>query len=196
MMRAVTTKIDERAWGVRIERDEVLSWAEVMAGLVRDPGLRDALTGAILAAPFAAVYWEARPVADGDRGEAFECVVLDAPGLASERADARPFARPLAGARAPAVRAFANLSGDAELVVPAPGDDAEGYPHLAAFLRRAPAEQVHALWTEVGQAVARWSTTRGSRVWVSTAGLGVAWLHVRLDSRPKYVKWAAYRAMR
>jgi hypothetical protein len=196
MTRAVATKLDERAWLVRFERGEVLSWAQVMAGLVTDAGLRDALTGAILAAPFAAVYWEARPVADGDREEVFECVVLDAPGLARERADGRPFAQPLAGSRAPAVRAFANLSGDAELVVPAPGDDVEGYPHLAAFLRRAPAEQVHALWTEVGHAVTRWLTTRGTRVWVSTAGLGVAWLHVRLDSRPKYVKWAAYRAMR
>jgi len=195
-MRAVTTKLDGRAWGVRIEGEAALSWAEVMAGLVTDAALRTALTEAILGVPFAAVYWEARPVAVGDREEAFECVVLDAPGLARERADLRPFAQPLGGARAPEVRAFANLSGDAELVVPAPGDDAGGYPHLAAFLRRAPAEQVHALWTEVGHAVTRWLATRGSRVWVSTAGLGVAWLHVRLDSRPKYVKWAAYRTTR
>lgn len=196
MTRAVTTKQGERACLVRFERGALLSWAEVMAGLVTDAGLRETLTEAILAAPFAAVYWEARPVDDADRDGVFECVVLDAPGLARERADGRPFAQPLGGARAPEVRAFANLSGDAELVVPAPGEDVEGYPHLATFLRRAPAEQVHALWTEVGHAVTRWLKIRGTRVWVSTAGLGVAWLHVRLDSRPKYVKWAAYRSMR
>jgi hypothetical protein len=30
-------------------------------------------------------------------------------------------------------------------------------------------------------------------LWLSTSGLGVAWLHVRLDSRPKYYSYAPYR---
>jgi hypothetical protein len=30
-------------------------------------------------------------------------------------------------------------------------------------------------------------------VWLSTAGGGVAWLHVRLDDRPKYYAHAPYR---
>lgn len=30
-------------------------------------------------------------------------------------------------------------------------------------------------------------------VWLSTAGMGVSWLHVRLDARPKYYGFAAYR---
>mgnify|MGYP000349554112 CR=1 FL=1 len=183
-------QIDERAWRLRCGS----AWGEVAAGLVHDAAIRDALTEGILATPFAAVFWEALPVAPTERAVAFECMVLAAPGLAQIEADGTAFAGPLAGARAPEVRAFANLSGDAELVVPAPGE--APYPHLAAFLRAAPTEQVHALWREVGRAVERWLTTRGTRVWVSTAGLGVPWLHVRLDGRPKYVKWAAYRAMR
>jgi hypothetical protein len=166
----------------------------VAAGLVEDPSLRDALTDALVRCPFAAIYWEARPVAPEDVDAPFASVILDAPVLAGMPADVAPFAGPLAGNRAPAVCAFPNLGGDAELVVPAPGDDPVGYPHLAAFLRRAPGPQVHALWRELGRAVQRWLATRGTRVWVSTAGLGVAWLHLRLDSRPKYVKWAAYRA--
>jgi hypothetical protein len=31
------------------------------------------------------------------------------------------------------------------------------------------------------------------RVWLSTAGAGVPWLHVRLDDAPKYYGHAAYR---
>ena len=31
-----------------------------------------------------------------------------------------------------------------------------------------------------------------SPVWVSTAGMGVSWLHVRFDSRPKYYRWGEY----
>ena len=118
-----------------------------------------------------------------------------APALADARADVSPFAVPLVGARAPVVRAFRNLGGDATLVVPAPSEDPRGYPHLAAFLRAAPRAQAHALWQTVGGAVETWLLTRGRTVWVSTAGLGVSWLHVRLDTRPKYVKWPAYRVV-
>jgi len=31
------------------------------------------------------------------------------------------------------------------------------------------------------------------RVWLSTAGMGVSWLHVRLDDRPKYYGHRPYR---
>ncbi len=30
-------------------------------------------------------------------------------------------------------------------------------------------------------------------VWLSTAGAGVSWLHVRLDTRPKYYHHGPYR---
>ncbi len=194
-MRAVSTPIDSRSYALQLEHDGTfLSWADVAAGLVSDPGLRAALTGALVATPFEALYWETRSVAPDDRNTRFESVILDAPGLARVRANSLPFAEPLAGARAPAVHAFPNLSGDAELIVPAPDGDPVGYPHILAFLRRAPEAQTHALWTELGHAVDRWHEVRGTRVWVSTAGLGVSWLHLRLDSRPKYVKWGPYRA--
>jgi hypothetical protein len=32
-------------------------------------------------------------------------------------------------------------------------------------------------------------------VWLSTAGAGVAWLHVRLDDRPKYYGFDEYREL-
>jgi hypothetical protein len=31
-------------------------------------------------------------------------------------------------------------------------------------------------------------------VWLSTAGAGVSWLHVRLDDQPKYYGFALYRS--
>jgi hypothetical protein len=30
-------------------------------------------------------------------------------------------------------------------------------------------------------------------LWLSTAGTGIFWLHVRLDSRPKYYTYQPYR---
>ena len=65
------------------------------------------------------------------------------------------------------------------------------YPHLAAFLRGAGKQQVRELWRRRAQEMLR---SIGERpVWLSTAGGGVAWLHVRLDSRPKYYSHAPYR---
>jgi hypothetical protein len=197
MTLATWTAIDARTSSLGLERDGVaLSWAEVVAGLISDPTLRAVLTDALVAAPFAAFYWEARPVGPDELDVPFTSVVLDAPALAIVEADVEPFVLPLAGAQAPAVCFFPNLGGDAELVVPAPEPDPSLFPHFAAFLRRAGAPQIDALWLELGLAIDRWLTTRRRRVWVSTSGGGVAWLHLRLDTRPKYVKWGPYRAAR
>ena len=77
------------------------------------------------------------------------------------------------------------------MVVPCPVAGPSAYGHLAAFVRHAPEQQRHALWQAVGAAM----TQRVGRkpVWLSTAGAGVAWLHIRLDNRPKYYGHPAYR---
>jgi hypothetical protein len=86
---------------------------------------------------------------------------------------------------------FPNLGGDAVLVVPCPQGPDEHYPHLAAFLRNAPKQQVRALWRKTAQEMLR---SIGERpIWLSTAGGGVAWLHIRLDSAPKYYSHGPYR---
>jgi len=82
-------------------------------------------------------------------------------------------------------------SSDLVLVVPCPIGPPAAYAHLASFLRQAPVEQMHTLWEMVGEAVE--SRLGAAPVWVSTAGMGVSWLHVRLDDRPKYYGYRPYR---
>ena len=53
------------------------------------------------------------------------------------------------------------------------------------------ARVLDALWQVVGEAMERRLGTEP--VWLSTAGAGVSWLHVRLDDRPKYYGHAPYR---
>lgn len=131
--------------------------------------------------PYEAWFWECIRVSDG----LFECVALDAPELARQTPDPSAFAQHLV---AP-VNTFRSLGGDAVLIAPSPTGR---YPHLAAFLRTAPADQVDAFFQAIGEAIARWSGPRPP--WVSTAGMGVPWLHGRLDTRPKYFRHAPYRA--
>ena len=166
------------------------SRAAVLEGWRGDPAFRALFNEALAGAPYGAFRWETPPVSRGTAGRAFEFVLLDAPGLA-RKADRRAFAGHFAG-RADVVT-FANLSGDATLIVPEPVAADPAYGHLAAFGRLAPEDQRHLFWAAVGDALAARLDDRP--VWLSTAGAGVAWLHARLDDRPKYYGHAPYRAL-
>jgi hypothetical protein len=86
---------------------------------------------------------------------------------------------------------FQNLGGDATLIVPGPLAGATAYCHLAAFVRQAPTAQQHALWQLTAQVVKQ--QVGRTPLWLSTAGAGVPWLHIRVDASPKYYSFAAYR---
>jgi hypothetical protein len=142
-------------------------------------------------APFAAYRWETPPVSMSTAAREFEFVLLDAPCL-DRTPDTEAFAEQFRLApRDRQAIAFANLGNDAVLVVPCPSGPASAYVHLAAFVRQAPQVQAHDFWRVVGEAMeARLSA---DPTWLSTAGMGISWLHVRLDSRPKYYGYAPYR---
>jgi hypothetical protein len=53
--------------------------------------------------------------------------------------------------------------------------------------------QRYALWEAVGRVAERRLGT--APVWLSTAGAGVSWLHVRLDDRPKYYAFTPYKTV-
>jgi hypothetical protein len=77
------------------------------------------------------------------------------------------------------------------LVVPCPCGPREHYAHLASFLRGGPEAQIDRLLTTLAHEIeARLSS---APLWVSTSGLGVPWLHVRLDSSPKYYQHAPFK---
>ncbi|MDP1796726.1 MAG: hypothetical protein Q8K78_04560 [Planctomycetaceae bacterium] len=77
------------------------------------------------------------------------------------------------------------------MIVPCPIANQVAYGHLAAFVRHAPPSQRDALWKAVGEV---WDKrVSQTPVWLSTAGAGVPWLHVRFDSLPKYYWHSPYR---
>ncbi len=128
--------------------------------------------------------WETPPITKRTADQEFKFVLIEAPDLDVEP-DAQAFAEhfPVPD-KDESVVTFPNLRNDAVLVVPCPLGPQSAYAHLGAFIRTAPDAQRHQLWCRVGMAMeARLGT---EPVWLSTAGLGVSWLHVRLDSRPKY----------
>lgn len=170
----------------------VMSYAAVIESWRQDDAFNAYFSDLLAASPFAAFFWETPPVSAYTAARAFECMLVDSPALARLTAEPAVFGRPFAAAPEDEVVAFENLGGDAWLVAPRPLAEGEGYPHLAAFLRAAPAAQKAALWRRTGEALLRLLSERP--LWVSTSGLGVAWLHVRLDTRPKYYVHEPYRS--
>jgi hypothetical protein len=190
------TRIEYLAGGrilrLSFEKNETpLSYSAVLRLWQDEADFRTLFLATLASSPFSAFRWETPPLTQATTDRPFEFVLLDSPGLTDE-SDAEPFARQFASAQpSESALAFANLGNDAVLVVPTPIAAASAYSHLAAFVRNAPEDQQHALWQLVGKTVSE--RLCGQPIWLSTAGAGVAWLHVRLDSRPKYYGHAPYR---
>ena len=142
--------------------------------------------------PFVAFRWETPAINRENMSQPFEFVLVDSPEFVKRKSDVATFGEYFtADEEDCGVVVFENLRGDATLVVPSPRSDHASYGHLAAFIRNAPDEQVDAFWRITGATLE--SKVGDKPVWLSTAGGGVAWLHMRLDSRPKYYNYLRYK---
>lgn len=141
-------------------------------------------------APFIGYRWETPPITAATANRSFQFVLLDTPEI-DRLPDSRSFAAHFKKAKSPHAVCFTNLGGDATLIAPLPQDPHAGYVHLAAMIRTAPREQVHALLQLVGTTTL--AKLSAKPLWLSTAGMGVAWLHVRLDDRPKYYGFSDFK---
>ncbi len=166
------------------------TFSEVIRGWQSDTTFRTMFNDLLADAPFSAFRWETPPVTIASTTQTFEFVLLNNPTLA-RRSNPTAFAEHLSTPSETGVVEFPNLGRDAIMIVPCIKTTMSAYGHLAAFARQAPEAQRHAFWQLVGQAMTRRLNTKP--VWLSTAGGGVSWLHVRLDDRPKYYGFGPYR---
>jgi hypothetical protein len=169
---------------------------EVLAAWHNDAAFCAHWCDMLAALPMDACFWELPPLTPASSADAFECVMQPAPGLAAAQAQAQPFAEHFDRHADPteAAAVFTGLGRDALMVAPCPRAPHAAYTHLLAFVRAAPRWQAVAIWPILASTVAslRAAGARRQPVWISTSGSGVAWLHLRLDSRPKYYQHAPY----
>lgn len=173
---------------------KTVAFSDVLQGWQNDAMFRALFNAWLAESPYSAFRWETPPVTFDTLKQPFEFVLLDSPWL-SCRPDTEAFAEYFQQSPEQDVLVFPNLGGDALMVVPGPMTRISAYTHLAAFVREAPGGQQDQLWRVVGQAMTRRVNTT-KPVWLSTAGGGVSWLHVRLDDRPKYYAYGPYRNLR
>jgi hypothetical protein len=153
-----------------------------------DDAFRQFFVELLKSAPFGSFRFETPPAATSTIDRPFEFVLIDSPEIDldpdpwdfNEHFDNSP----------EDVLTFRNLGGDATMIVPRPREGAPGYAHIAAFLRCTPVAQQLQLWRTVGHAMHR--LIGEAPLWLNTAGGGVPWLHVRIDTRPKYYVFGEY----
>lgn len=111
------------------------------------------------------------------------------------KADWKPFEnqlKPLIGSKS-SVTSFDNLTNDTQLVVPIPINNfTDTYSnHLINFLKHGQKTQQHGL-IKLFASNALELAENNKKVYISTHGHGVPWLHIRLAESPKYYQHADY----
>ena len=171
------------------ENGEAVSFREALVLLRDNRDFRGFLIASLQAVAFESYRWETPGYTQNSLDKMFEFVVLNAPSL-NRIADSTAFDAYI-GRSAKPVACFHNLGKDAYIIAPSCLKSAADYCHLGSFTRTAPISQQHALWSTVGRVGIELAST--APVWLSTAGDGVAWLHVRFDSRPKYYHYVEFK---
>jgi hypothetical protein len=169
--------------------DTRMTFAQVMTLWRDDENFVIEWAAQLAALPFAGYCFETPPLTRSILDRPFECVFVESPALARLEADAQPFQEHFRKSRGTAA-AFPSLGKDALLVAPCPVSDSTCYTHLACFARSAAKNETYRLWRTV--ALSLDGRLGDTPVWLSTAGLGVSWLHIRLDTRPKYYRHRVY----
>ncbi|MDJ0616222.1 MAG: hypothetical protein QNJ63_05610 [Calothrix sp. MO_192.B10] len=174
-----------------IQNKQPLCYADVLNLWQRDEDFRCFFISLLSDVSFSAYRWETPPITNDTAKCQFEFVILNCPGIA-RTPDSKTYANYFTTSDLDdGIVVFENLGKDAVLVVPSPRGSESAYGHLATFIRHAPDSQKHTLWRIVGQTMEKQISDRP--IWLSTAGGGVSWLHVRLDSRPKYYGFQPYK---
>ena len=140
---------------------------------------------------FPAFLWENRPITATNLEQDYECTLVNNSFLASCSPDRQTFSQYFQPDKQ--VVNFPNLGGDAQLIAPCPQASPPCYTHLASFVRKAESPQQDALWQKTGQMML--DAIGKQPRWLSTNGLGVFWLHIRIDRRPKYYQTETYKTL-
>lgn len=174
------------------QEGRLLSFEKVLSLWTEDPSFRKFYWQTLIEHGSEGCFWEHPRLNQQTAGRPYECVITRTKAFGAFSADQRPFddVFDLQGT----VSCFINLSGSAWLIAPNPVDDqATDCRDLISFCRSAPEKLLHGFWIAIGGEVTKAIASDSDFQYLSTHGLGVLWLHVRLERRPKYYHHKAYK---
>lgn len=171
-------------------QDEQLRYRDFIRFLRDDEAFRSFFINLLSGITFHAYQWETPPIKSNNTDQPFEFVIHNSPGI-DLPPDPSPFRQYFNDSgSSDGIAVFNNLGNDAKLIAPSPVEQDLNYSHIGVFTEEAPMEQQHSLWQTVGRITKELISAQP--LWLNTAGGGVAWLHVRLGSRPKYYRHRPY----
>lgn len=193
-----TLSENEHRYRLVDEKGQAISYEKFLNLLEKDDQFREQYISTLKKSPFKAYFWECPAVNQKTMGtQPFEFVLTRSKALEKvSKANSAPFADHLSDDKG--ATHFYNLRKDGVLICPNTcNGSADPYQSLASFTKNAPMDQQHKLWKKVAEQAKKAVEEKGDKpTWLSTHGLGVNWLHVRLDSTPKYYHHAAYRQLK
>jgi len=191
--------LSKDTFGIRIKEDnQLISYSRVITLWQESKAFCTFYNQILREVPFYSFFWENKPISQQNMEQTYEFVVKKTTAFNGKRPNKKAFQEHFKAdcesncSNCHIVR-FDNLGKDAKLIVPCPIDESDCYTHLATFIRNAPSEQINCFWKAIGESL---ENQIGQKpVWLSTSGLGVCWLHARVDSRPKYYTYSPYKSI-
>ena len=91
--------------------------------------------------------------------------------------------------------AFPNLGNNAILISPKDSHiENRDYSHIGSFMRNASQDEIYQFWRKVvREYLDALQRSPSKSLWLSTSGLGISWLHFRIDNRPKYYTYREFK---
>ncbi|WNE41256.1 MAG: hypothetical protein mread185_000713 [Mycoplasmataceae bacterium] len=141
------------------------------------------------------------PISKNTLDKPFEFVIIKSESLSKIKQNSDPFNAYLIDmiCYEKQVISFPNLDKDEILVIPHKkwSQDLKeflDYKNLSQFTKNAPEEQQQDFWKEVADNLSQeLEKNPDTPRWLNTHGLGVGYLHVRIDERPKHYNYDEYK---
>lgn len=170
--------------------DSLLSFADVFKLWQQEASFTTFYAATLQHFDYPAFYWEHPALTQKYLPHPYECMVHRSRPLERLVADEKAFSKHFD--RKKLVVDFMNLGKDARLVVPTNRAKKETYSHIGQFIRLGAVDQITAVFDRVGRVVLE-ELEQQTYIWLNTSGLGVVWLHIRMDTRPKYYQTEEYK---
>jgi hypothetical protein len=176
------------------EKSYKVTFKDVINLWIHSKKFRKTFSKLLADVPFKAYMWKC--VSLDSVNKHFEFNVSNSKKLARISTKAGPYRKYFKDHKANtgSVISFISNSNDTFLVVPYGPRDSKKYKDLASFMRKGTDDQIDKLWKTFGKQVHRIYNTKypifnnndkNRPLWLNTHGLGVYWLHLRIDIEPK-----------
>ena len=157
------------------QRGKYMTWEDVIKSLIDDiDTFKYKLIRVLLSIEYKAYFWECDKII---LKNPFRFAIFDSKTLSERKQDTEAFKGKIKCSKN--VISFLSLDKEILLICPCHKTISADYTSLATFSRTVSIKQQCSFWKKVGKSIKEGD-------WVSTSGLGVSWLHIRVSSKPKY----------